>query len=184
MDTWIDKNLDNIKEQSYGWNYLYYTCNKEDDPKYFDNITKSYYLMKNEFEVNNAKILYPPMIVHTNRQGDNVLQTIKAGKETNAHVKCKVKTINKKEEVVYVEKKFIDLWLEDATIRRYDNYVFKPPNNSVEDYEYNSWVDFKPKQMPFEENEEVIYSWLEYMKNLFNDDNVVQYIIAYFANRL
>ena len=140
--------------------------------------------MKKEFEVNNAKILYPPMIVHTNRQGDNVLQTVKSCKETNAHVKCKVKTINKKEEVVYVEKKFIDLWLEDATIRRYDNYVFKPPNNSVEDYEYNSWVDFKIKQTPFVENEEVINSWLEYMKNLFNDDNVVQYIIAYFSNRL
>ena len=184
VDTWIDKNLDNIKEQSYGWNYLYYTCIKEDDPKYFDNITKSYYLMKKEFEVNNAKILYPPMIVHTNRQGDNVLQTVKSCKETNAHVKCKVKTINKKEEVVYVEKKFIDLWLEDATIRRYDNYVFKPPNNSVEDYEYNSWIDFKIKQTLFVENEEVINRWLEYMKNLFNDDNVVQYIIAYFANRL
>jgi hypothetical protein len=57
--------------------------------------------MKKEFEVNNAKSLYHPMIVHTNRQGDNVLPTIKACKETNAHVKCKVKTINKKEEVVY-----------------------------------------------------------------------------------
>jgi hypothetical protein len=82
----------------------------------------------------------------------------------------------------------IDLWLQDATIRRYDNYAFKPHNNSVEDYEYNSWVDFKLKQMLLEENEEVIYRWLEYMKNLFNDDNVVQYIIliiiAYFDNRL
>ena len=89
VDTWIDKNLDNIEEQSYGWKYLYYTCIKEDDPKYFDNFTKSYYLMKKEFEVNNAKSLYPSMIVHTNRQGGNVLQTIKACKETNAHVKCK-----------------------------------------------------------------------------------------------
>jgi hypothetical protein len=48
------------------------------------------------------------MIVFTNRQGDNVLQTIKACKETNTHMKFKVKTINKKEEVVYVEKKVID----------------------------------------------------------------------------
>ena len=132
------------------------------------------------------------MIVHTNRQGDNVLQTVKSCKETNAHVKCKVKTINKKEEVVYVEKKFIDLWLEDATIRRYDNYVFKPPNNSVKYYEYNSWVDFKIRQTPLEVdtklkrwlNRTITSRWLEYMRKLFNDDNVVQYIIAYFANRL
>jgi hypothetical protein len=38
--------------------------------------------------------------------------------------------------------------------------------------------------MPFEENEEVINRWLEYMKNLFNDDNVVQYIIAYLDNKI
>jgi hypothetical protein len=184
VDTWIDKNLDNIKEQSYGWTYLYHTCIKEDDPKYYENITKSYYLMKKEFEKTNAKILYPPMIVHVNKQGDNILQTIKSCKETNSHIKCKVKTINKKEEVVYVEKKFIDLWLDDATIRRYDNYVFKPPKNVVEDYEYNTWIDFKIQQVPLVNDETVIDRWLEYMKNLFNDDKVVQYLIAYFANRV
>ena len=184
VDEWIDKNLDNIKEQSYGWTYLYHTCVKEDDPKYYDNITKSYYLMKKEFEKTNAKILYPPMIVHKNKQGENVLQTFKSCKETNSHIKCKVKTTNKKEEVAYVEKKFTDLWLEDATIRRYDNYVFKPPNDKVEDYEYNTWVDFKIQQVPLIFDETVINRWLEYMRNLFNDENVVQYIIAYFANRL
>ena len=184
VDTWIDKNLDNVKEQSYGWTYLYHTCIKEDDLKYYENITKSYYLMKKEFEKTNAKILYPPMIVHTNKQGENIFQTFKACKETNSHLKCKVKTTNKKEEVVYIEKKFIEIWLDDATIRRYDNYVFKPPNNSVEDYEYNSWVDFKINNVSVEEDETIINRWLEYMKNLFDDDNVVQYIIAYFANRL
>jgi len=184
VDNWIDKNLDNIKEQSYGWTYLYHTCIKEDDLKYYENITKSYYLMKKEFEKTNAKILYPPMIVHTNKQGENIFQTFKACKETNSHLKCKVKTTNKKEEVVYIEKKFIEIWLDDATIRRYDNYVFKPPNNSVEDYEYNSWVDFKINNVSVEEDETIINRWLEYMKNLFDDDNVVQYIIAYFANRL
>ncbi len=60
--------------------------------------------MKTEFEVNNAKILYPPMILHTNRQGDNVLQTIKACKETNANVKCRVKTINKKKKLYMLRK--------------------------------------------------------------------------------
>jgi hypothetical protein len=165
VDTWIDKNLDNIKEQSYGWTYLYHTCIKEDDPKYYENITKSYYLMKKEFEKTNAKILYPPMIVHVNKQGDNILQTIKSCKETNSHIKCKVKTINKKEEVVYVEKKFIDLWLDDATIRRYDNYVFKPPKNVVEDHEYNTWIDFKIQQVHLVNDETVIDRWLEYMKN-------------------
>ncbi len=58
--------------------------------------------MKKEFEKTNSKIVYPPMIVHVNKQGDNILQTIISCKETNSHIKCKVKTIKKKEEVVYV----------------------------------------------------------------------------------
>jgi hypothetical protein len=45
VDIRIDIILDNINEQSYGWTYLFYTCIKEDGPKYFDNIYKSYYLM-------------------------------------------------------------------------------------------------------------------------------------------
>ena len=104
VDKWIDDNLDNIKEQSYGWTYLYHTCIKEDDPKYYENITKSYYLMKKEFEKTNAKKLYPPMIVHTNRQGDNIFQTIKSSKETDTHIKCKVKTINIKKSCICREE--------------------------------------------------------------------------------
>ena len=44
----------------------------------------------------------------------------------------------------------------------------------------------KIKQIPLDldNDETVIERWSEYMKNLLNDDNVVQYIIAYLASRL
>ncbi len=72
--------------------------------------------MKKEFELNNAKILYPPMIVHKDRNGENIIQPIPLCEKTNRHIKCSVKEINKKEETVYKDKKFIELWLDDPKI--------------------------------------------------------------------
>lgn len=78
VDNWIDKNYDNVREKGYGWNYLFNTCIKEDNPKYYETVNKSYYNMKREFEINNAKILYPPMIVHIDRNGENIIQDRKS----------------------------------------------------------------------------------------------------------
>jgi len=185
VDNWIDENYDRVKEKGYGWNYLIHTCIKEDNPKYYETISKSYFNMKKEFELNNAKILYPPMIVHKDRNGENIIQPIPLCEKTNRHIKCSVKEINKKEETVYKDKKFIELWLDDPKIRKYDKYVFKPTPLKVEDYEYNTWTDFDITKTPLEkDDDEIINRFLDYMKNLFDDENVVNYIIAYFANRI
>ena len=185
VDNWIDENYDRVKEKGYGWNYLIHTCIKEDNPKYYETISKSYFNMKKEFELNNAKILYPPMIVHKDRNGENIIQPIPLCEKTNRHIKCSVKEINKKDEIVYKDKKFIELWLDDPKIRKYDKYVFKPTPLKVEDYEYNTWNDFDITKTPLEKDDgEIINRFLDYMKNLFDDENVVNYIIAYFANRI
>ncbi len=79
VDKWIDKNIDNVNETGYGWNYMihrFYTCIKEDNPKYYEAMSKSYYTMKNEFEQNNPAILYPPIIIHKDRNGENIKQPI------------------------------------------------------------------------------------------------------------
>jgi len=185
VDNWIDDNYDSVKDKGYGWNYLIHTCIKEDNQKYYETISKSYFNMKKEFELNNAKILYPPMIVHKDRNGENIIQPIPLCEKTNRHIKCSVKEINKKEETVYKDKKFIELWLDDPKIRKYDKYVFKPTPLKVEDYEYNTWTDFDITKTPLEkDDDEIINRFLDYMKNLFDDENVVNYIIAYFANRI
>jgi hypothetical protein len=54
VDTLIDENYDRVKDRGYGWNYLIHTCIKEDNPKYFETIGKSYFNMKNDFEFNDA----------------------------------------------------------------------------------------------------------------------------------
>ena len=78
--------------------------------------------------------------------------------------------------------------MNDPTIRRYENFVFTPPPLKVEDYEYNTWTDFDILKTSYDEtnkaNETIIQRFLEYMKNLLNDDAVVNYILAYFANRI
>ena len=184
VDKWIEEHFDKVRETGYGWKYLLHTCVKEDDPKYYETITKSYYNMKQEFELNNAKILYPPMVVHRDRNGENIIQPIPLCEKTNRHIKCSIKETNKKGEDVFKDKKFIEMWLDDPKIRKYDNYVFKPSPLKVEDYEYNTWTDFEITKIPFENNESIIERFLEYMKNLFNNEEVVNYIIAYFANRI
>ena len=125
------------------------------------------------------------MIVHKDKNGENIIQPIPLCEKTNRHIKCSVKEINKKEETVYKDKKFIELWLDDPKIRIYDKYVFKPTPLKVEDYEYNTWTDFDITKTPLEQDDdEIINRFLDYMKNLFDDENVVNYIIAYFANRI
>jgi hypothetical protein len=86
-----------------------------------ETISKSYFDMKKEFELNNAKILYPPMIVHKDRDGENTIQPIPLCEKTNRHIKCSIKETNKKDETVYKDKKIIELWLDDPKIRKYDN---------------------------------------------------------------
>jgi hypothetical protein len=184
VDKWIDTNYDRVRDNGYGWNYLLHTCIKEDNPKYYETIGQSYYNMKKEWEKINAKILYPPMVVHKDRNGENIIQPIPLCEKSNRHVQCNVKETNKKGEVVYKSKRFIELWLDDPRLRKYDHYVFKPTPLKVEDYEYNTWTDFEITKTPYIPNETIVERFLDYMKNLFNDDNVVQYILAYFANRI
>ena len=105
--------------------------------------------MKKEFEKNNTKILYPPMIIHKDRDGENITQPIPLCEKTNRHLKCYIKEINAKGETVQKKKKFIELWLDDPTIRKYEKYVFKPYPLKVEDYEYNTWTDLEITKTPY-----------------------------------
>ena len=85
---------------------------------------------------------------------------------------------------MYKKKRFIELWLNDPTIRKYENFIFKPYPLKVEEYEYNTWTDFDIKKTPYIADSSIIERFLDYMKNLFNDEAVVNYILAYFANRI
>jgi hypothetical protein len=185
VDNWIDKNFENAKQHGgYGWTYLLHTVIKEDNPEYYENLNKSYFAMKKEFEKNNAKILFPPMVIHKDRENNIIMQPIHLCEKSHRHLNCVMKETNKKGEEIYKNKKFIELWLDDPKIRRYDKYVFKPNPLKVEEYEYNTWTGFEIAKVPFKNDETIINRFLDYMKNLLNDETVVNYILAYFAARI
>lgn len=186
VDKWIDDNLNNIRENSYGWKYLYETCIKNDAPDYYNKLTKSYYNVKKEFEINNAKIIFPPCIISTYKEQYKV-QPIKASfKQSYQHLRCVIKITTKCGKETYEEKSFVDLWLNDAQIRYYNIMVHKPPPLFIDKDEFNLWTDFKIVKIPYiEENKEyVINELLSYMNNLLVNNDVVNFLLAYFAQRL
>ena len=184
VDEWIDKNIDRVRENGYGWNYLYQTCIKEDAPEYYDKLTQSYYNVRKDFEENHLKIIHPPFVVYVDENKDNIIQPIPLCEKSYRHIQCYVKDTNKKGEEVYKQKRFIEKWLDDPQIRKYNKMVFKPPPLRVEAQEYNTWTDLEILKTSYTSNDKIIDRFLEYTNNLFNNQDVVNYILAYFANRL
>lgn len=184
VDQWIEKNIDRIKETGYAWNYLYQTCIKEDAPEYYEKLTQSYFNVKKDFELNHLKIIHPPFIVYVDENKDNIIQPIPLCEKSYRHIQSFVKEQNKKGDEVYKKKRFIEQWLDDPQIRKYDKMVFKPPPCKVNTNEYNTWTNWEILKTSFIPDETVIERFLEYTNNLFNNTEVADYILAYFANRL
>lgn len=184
VDEWIDKNLYKVRDKCYGWKYLYETCIKNDAPDYYNKLTKSYHNVKKEFEIYNAKIVFPPCVISTYKEQYKV-QSINAFKQSYQHIRCVVK-ITKNDKIEYKEKPFVDLWLNDAFIKKYSIMVHKPPPLIVDEDEFNLWTDFKITKVPYiqDRKDYVINELLSYMKNLLVNDDVVNFLLAYFSQRL
>ena len=112
--------------------------------------------MKQDFELNHAKILHPPMMVCFNKEDKYDIFTVKSCKESYAHLQCKLKVEDKWE-----TKRFIDLWLKDSKIRGFDKVVFDPPI-ICDTKNFNTWVDFKIVKEPLVETERDY--WAEYQQ--------------------
>jgi hypothetical protein len=184
-DKFFDDNYDKIREASYGWKYLY-DCLKYDDEEFYNSInTKTYNAMKNEFERNHAKILYPPMIVFNNN-GKYETMKISSAKEAYAHLKCKVSIFDKKtKKTTWETKAFIDLWLKDANMRVYNRIVFKPTPLIVLKDEFNIWDGFSITNEPLVETERDFWQeYKTYLNNIIGDEKICNYIIARYAYRL
>lgn len=185
VDEWIDMNFDKVKNDGYRWKYLY-DCLKEDNLEYYNLITiKTYNELKKEFELNNCKILHPPMIIHKNNTGSYDLYSIKSIKESYCHIDCKVANTDKKGITVWETKKFINLWLLDSKIKAYDKIVFKPPPLVALPTEFNTWIDFKICTETLVENERDYFKeYCQYLNNLITDKKVADFILARYAYRL
>jgi len=183
VDTFIDTSCNNKPVHSKGWKYLF-ECLKEDDLKFYDSINiKTYNQMKQDFETNHCKILYPPMICIQRENQESLVYSIKQCKDTYEHLHCTVKAV-KKDVDVWEDKEFITLWVKDKNIRRYDTLVFNPPPLITAENEFNTWVDFKISMEPSIETERDYFAeYCTYLKNLVNNEEVANYILARYASR-
>ena len=185
VDTFFDKNYDSLREASYGWKYMY-ECLKSDDEEYYNSIhTKTYNVMKTEFESKHAKILYPPMIVFDN-DGKYDTMKITSAKEAYTHLKCKVSTFDKKsKKTVWETKTFIDLWLKDANMRVYNKIVFKPSPLIAKNDEFNIWDGLSISTQPLVKTERNFWEeYKTYLTNILGDQKICDYILARYAYRL
>ena len=185
VDKWIDDNFKLLRKDSYGWNYLYQTCIKEDAPDYYNKLTQSYYNSKKEFEKKNSKIVYPPQIISLDKDGKYQVQKIDNAIKSFSHMICYVKEKDKKGENVNKKKKFIHEWLADPNIRVYDTNVFKPPPLIVKKHQHNCWIDFSIINEPLIKTERDFFKeWCEFAYNLFGNKLYADFIIARFAQRI
>ena len=181
VDDWINKNIDKVRPNGYGWTYLN-KCLYEDDEKYFNSLALSYYNKKKDFEKTHIKCMYPPTII-TDDDDKIKLQTIPNSIKTYNHIDCYVKDKNSKGEEVNKKVKFINEWLKDHYIRTVKCMEMKPPPLVINDDEYNLWTGFKITKVPYTPNEDVIKLFLEFGHNLLGDE-FMNYSIAIFAKRL
>lgn len=186
VDDKFDKFYGKVRDNSYGWKYLYETCIKEDNYEYYESITcKTYQKAKKDFEETHCKVLHPPMIVqYTNNETYDTYST-KMCKDSYEHIDCKVSKIDKNGETKWVKTKFIKDWLIDAKIRVYDNIVFKPPPLVANKKEFNTWIDFKIKKEPLIVSERDYFNeYCTYLNNLVGDANIANFILARYASRI
>ena len=185
VDEFIDKNIDNNKEEGLSWNYLYQTCLKEDDIDYYTSInTKNYYVLKREFEEKRAKILHPPMIIEYNDDKEYIIYPLKSCKDSYEHIDCKNKEIVK-EKTEWITKKFINIWLKDDKIRNYDKIVFKPTPLECKKTEFNTWINFKISNEPLIKTDIDYFGYYcDYMNNLVGNKEIADFLLARYAYRI
>lgn len=146
-----------------------------------NNKIKNYDEFKLEFEINNAKIIYPPMIASFTNKGYE-LQTITNFIKGYQHIQVKYFDIEKNKIII---KSFVNIWLNDPNIRVYERNVFKPPPLIIEDYEHNCWIDFKIKNEPLIITERDFFKeWYDFGFNLFGNQHILNVIISRYAQRI
>ena len=149
-----------------------------------NNKIKHYKDIKLEFEKNNSKIIFPPMIASLTNEGYE-LQSLNHFNNGYCHLRCIATKINAKGKEIEVDTSFIDEWYKDPEIRVYQRNVFAPPPLIVEDYKHNCWIDLKIKEEPLIITERDYFKeWCDFCYNLIGDTKIANVIIARYAQRI
>jgi hypothetical protein len=190
VDEWINDYYNKVKE-GYGWNFIYQVCLKEDNPDYYENLTLSYFNVKEEFEKTRFKCEKPVCFIEINNNitdlDDEPFITLNKNelKIRFENLYCVVKTTNKKGETKYTKKSFIDLWLKDAKIRTYKKLLFTPQKLNQDDSKlyYNTFSGFKASKLPIYKDYDIIQPILNHIETVLCNGNkdYANWILQYLA---
>ena len=142
----------------------------------------TYYKDKEEFEKTHLKIVHPPIYISIVK-GKFELQTEDGIKQSYKTDKTYLLEDGKVKKV-----SFINVWLNDENIRKYDSLVFTPPPIRHDLRDYNTWQGFdnENKALPanFDVNtNEYVIRFVEYIFNLLNGrEKYIYFLISWIAN--
>jgi hypothetical protein len=149
--------------------------NIKNDPSFYDNY-------KMEFEKTHFKIINTSSYIKHLKNGDFIIYSRKNLMDAYEHLKCKKIILNKKtndNEIVSVP--FIELWVKDEHIKRFENVDIYPPPLKCPDNVFNLWTGFEMEKVEnYNEKPEELQFILNHIKILCNhEDKVYDYFIKW-----
>ena len=184
VEKWLDKIFDKIRNNGYRWNFLLNWL-KEDAPEYYNELfgekVLSYADKKKEFELTHCKILYPRAYVYNDTMQD--VQIMKDARDTYVHIHCVIQDKKGKDGIT----QFFIKWEKDPDIRRYNNKVWCPPPLISKPDDFNTWDGLdveKNNNIDDGTGRDYWSEFLIFVKNLFGDDAVTNYILSRYAFRI
>ena len=192
VDKWINTNIDKAKE-GLGLNFLINTCIKKDTPELWasDYEKPSYLIVKKAFERHCFFCVNNIVDIDINEECDEINQEVfymlnqsdiklKYGHLSYFEKKCK----DGKWEIK--EKKFINEWIKDSKIRKYQSLCFLPKelDEHLKSRHYNLFTGFRASLKPVKKNYDIIQPFLNHIKEVLVSGNEEHYnwLLQYFAN--
>ena len=143
----------------------------------------TYPAIKEEFEKEWFKVIYPPIYVSEDENENIITQSRKSLAQSFEHIKTTVLKKNANDKDVLIETSFIDTWCKDELIRKYDRIDFYPNRDECPVNHYNFFKGFKAeKYEPINDKEkinELIKPIIDHLKVVAQ--NNYEFLIKYFA---
>lgn len=140
----------------------------------FDGKTREYSVLKAEFEKRHFKVMRPVIYVEELKNGDFYMRSPKDLNDAFKNVFC---TINEQP-----MGKFLKLWLDDPTIRKFETIEFLPPPLHCPCETFNMWRGFAIERKNVESSEN-IQPFLDHLSILVNhDEKCIDYLVKWFSH--
>lgn len=138
-----------------------------------------YASIKAEFEKTHAKITDKALIIKIKEDGELVMMTPHKFRDAYLEMKYMDYSLEKPE-----KKPFVNAWLQDENIRKYEDFGVYPPPLKCPSNIYNLWQPFKVSLYTgdYEKDEEGLKAFLDHISILSNHDKIAEeYLLFWLA---